>query len=114
MFLIVSNLVIINVSCFDDVFVFNLGVVIDESDNCSVLVVCIGEIWINEIYYDNMGDDMGEFVEIVGFVGIDLSGYSLVFYIGFNGIVYSIVNLSGVIDDESNGIGVVVFFEVGI
>ncbi|NRB54162.1 MAG: HYR domain-containing protein, partial [Saprospiraceae bacterium] len=109
-----SNPATINVSCLDDVPAPNPGVVTDESDNCSVPVVCTGEIWINEIHYDNTGDDTGEFVEIAGPAGTDLSGYSLAFHTGSNGTVYSIVNLSGVIDDESNGIGAVAFFEAGI
>ncbi len=109
-----SNPATLNVSCLDDVPAPNPGVVTDESDNCSVPVVCTGEIWINEIHYDNTGDDTGEFVEIAGPAGTDLSGYSLAFHTGSNGTVYSTVNLSGVIDDESNGIGAVAFFEAGI
>ena len=33
-------------------------------------------VWINEFHYDNNGGDVGEFVEIAGVAGTDLSLYS--------------------------------------
>jgi predicted extracellular nuclease len=38
--------------------------------------------WINEFHYDNAGGDTGEFIEIAGAAGIDLSEYSIVRYNG--------------------------------
>ena len=35
-------------------------------------------VFINEIHYDNTGTDAGEFIEIAGPAGTDLSGYSIV------------------------------------
>ncbi len=37
-------------------------------------------VFINELHYDNTGTDVDEGVEIAGQAGIDLSGWSLVFY----------------------------------
>ncbi len=71
-------------------------------------------VWINEIHYDNSGGDVGEFVEIAGVAGINLTGYSVTLYTGSNGTVYDTINLSGVISDESNGFGALAFFESGI
>lgn len=37
-------------------------------------------VFINEIHYDNAGTDTGEFVEIAGPAGTDLSGWTLVLH----------------------------------
>jgi predicted extracellular nuclease len=73
-------------------------------------------VFINEIHYDNAGTDTGEFIEIAGPAGTDLSTYSLVRYNGAtpaNGVAYtSPVGpglLSGIIPDEGGGFGVVHF-----
>lgn len=67
-------------------------------------------VWINEFHYDNSGADTGEFVEIAGLAGTDLSTYSLVFYNGSDGtIVTPIFALIGLIDDEGVGYGAVSF-----
>lgn len=69
-------------------------------------------VWINEFHYDNVGTDIGEFVEIAGVAGTDLSGWSLVLYNGANdlaGVVYNTVALSGVVDNQSNGYGTIAF-----
>ena len=39
-------------------------------------------VWINEFHYDNPGTDTGEFIEIAGTAGTDLSEYSIVRYNG--------------------------------
>lgn len=39
-------------------------------------------VWINEFHYDNGGGDVGEFIEIAGTAGTDLSEYSIVRYNG--------------------------------
>ena len=67
------------------------------------------KLWINEFHYDNDGADFGEFIEVAGTAGLDLSGYSIVLYNGSNGTVYNTINLSGSIDDEGLGFGAVDF-----
>ena len=66
-------------------------------------------IWINEFHYDNAGTDEGEFIEVAGTAGLDLSNYELVLYNGSNGTSYNTMALAGMIDDESNGFGAVSF-----
>lgn len=53
------------------------------------------EVFINELHYDNTGTDSGEFVEIAGPIGTNLSGWSLVPYNGSGGAAYSTTSLSG-------------------
>ena len=53
--------------------------------------------FINEIHYDNVGVDTGEAVEIAAAAGTDLTGWTLVFYNGFDGMVYRTEPLSGVV-----------------
>eukprot|EP00903_Cladosiphon_okamuranus_P000116 g116.t1 len=71
-------------------------------------------LWINEIHYDNTGTDEGEFIEVAGIAGVDLSDYELVLYNGFNGEVDQIFMLSGSIDNEGDGFGAQAFFIPGI
>ncbi|MFN4254833.1 MAG: dockerin type I domain-containing protein [Saprospiraceae bacterium] len=66
-------------------------------------------VWINEIHYDNIGTDAGEFIEVAGTAGADLSQYQLVLYNGNGGAVYNTRTLSGTIDNEQNGFGAVSF-----
>ncbi len=70
-------------------------------------------VFINEIHYDNASTDVGEFVEIAGTAGFDLSTCQIYRYNGSNGNTYGgnggFINLSGTIDDESNGYGAVAF-----
>ncbi|HKY74585.1 MAG TPA: Calx-beta domain-containing protein, partial [Acidimicrobiia bacterium] len=65
--------------------------------------------WINEFHYDNTGTDTGEFIEIAGPAGLNLTGYTLVLYNGNGGGTYNTRALSGVIADQSNGFGVISF-----
>ena len=39
-------------------------------------------VFINEFHYDNIGADTGEFIEIAGTAGTDLTGWSLIRYNG--------------------------------
>ncbi len=71
-------------------------------------------VWINEIHYDNASTDAGEFVEIAGLAGTDLSTYSIILYNGNGGAEYDTEALVGVIDDESNGYGALAFPISGI
>ncbi len=52
-------------------------------------------VFINEIHYDNVGTDAGEFVEIANPAGADLTGWTVVLYNGGNGSVYDTKTLSG-------------------
>ncbi len=77
-------------------------------------------VYINEFHYDNAGGDVGEFIEVAGPAGTDLSTYFITLYNGNNGASYSgegldnPLQLSGTIDDEGTGVGAVVFFISGI
>ena len=76
---------------------------------------CPGQtVFINEIHYDNTGGDEGEFVEIAGPAGTNLSGYELVFYNGSGGADYDSDVLSGTIPNEGSGFGAIAFFVEGI
>ena len=73
---------------------------LSDSQDVTVTVADVAEVApvrINEFHYDNTGGDVGEFIEIAGDVGTDLSGYSLVLYNGSNGTVYNTFNLSGIL-----------------
>ncbi len=67
--------------------------------------------FINEFHYDNVGTDVGEFIEIAGGAGWDLAGWSLVLYNGNPTVrtVYSTTPLSGVFTNQSNGWGFLSF-----
>ena len=64
--------------------------------------------WLNEIHYDDRGADQNEFIEIAGPAGIDLTNFSLVVY-NNTGLVADTKNLSGIITNEVNGYGTVLF-----
>lgn len=64
-------------------------------------------VFINELHYDNSGIDAGEFIEIAGPSGTDLSGYALLLYNGSNAMLYDTDALSGTIPDQQNGFGTV-------
>ena len=78
-----------------------------ETIHCVTLASPVA--WINEFHYDNTGIDTGEFIEIAGPAGLDLSTYSIELYNGANGQVYTITNLTGIIPNQSNGIGTLSF-----
>jgi endonuclease I/fibronectin type 3 domain-containing protein len=61
--------------------------------------------WINEFHYDNDGTDTGEFVEVAGPSGTDLTGWKVIGYNGSGGATYATVNLSGTIPDQQSCIG---------
>lgn len=62
-------------------------------------------VWINEIHYDNAGSDVGEFVELAGPAGTDLTGWSLNLYNGLNGEPYAGLVLADVLPDDVAGFG---------
>jgi len=67
------------------------------------------DVFINEIHYDNGGSDVGEAVEVAGNSGTDLSGWSVVFYNGSNSSTYRTTMLTGVIPNQQDGFGTVIF-----
>jgi hypothetical protein len=73
-----------------------------------------GEPWINEFHYDNNSTDANEGVEVAGPAGLALTNYSLVAYNGSDGLSYSTTTLSGVLPNQSNGIGTAWFAISGL
>ena len=63
-------------------------------------------VFINEIHYDNDGTDTGEFIEVAGPAGTDLTGWSLFLYT-LNGSSYRDVALGETIPNQQNGFGTV-------
>lgn len=70
-------------------------------------VAMSGTVWINEFHYDNVGTDTGEFIEIAGVAGTNLTGWSLVLYNGNGGTTYTTTPLTGTIPSLAGGYGVV-------
>ena len=64
-------------------------------------------IFINEFHYDNAGTDSGEFIEIAGPAGTDLTDWTVVLYNGNGGASYGTLTLSGTITDQGQGYGTV-------
>ena len=71
-------------------------------------VIPTADPWINELHYENDGPDVGEFVEVAGPAGLDLSGWQLVGYRDV-GTIYDTIVLSGVIPDQEGGRGCLSF-----
>ncbi|MEO1683991.1 MAG: ExeM/NucH family extracellular endonuclease [Cyanobacteria bacterium J06631_12] len=68
----------------------------------------MASVFINEFHYDNAGGDIGEFVEIAGPAGTDLTDWSIVLYNGSNSAPYSTETLTETIADQGDGLGTVV------
>lgn len=113
---------LVNVAAYDDYAVtagtpyFYVVTAVDTSANESIYSEEVsatasggttpsGSVWINEFHYDNDGTDTGEFIEVAGNAGSDVSGWQLVAYNGNGGTVYKTVTLNGIIVDQSNGFG---------
>ena len=64
-------------------------------------------IFINEFHYDNAGTDAGEFIEIAGPAGTDLTGWRIELYNGANGQQYDSDPLVGTIPAQQGGYGTV-------
>ena len=73
-----------------------------------------GTPWINELHYDNGGGDVGEFVEVAGPAGLDLSGYELVGYNGNGGVTYHTEPLTGTLADQGGCVGSLAFAIAGL
>ncbi len=68
-----------------------------------------GPPWVNELHYDNTGTDVDEGVEVAGFAGEDLAGWTIALYNGSNGTVYDTINLTGTLPDQQAGCGTINF-----
>ena len=68
-----------------------------------------GDVFINEVHYDDAGADAGEAVEIAGPAGTSLAGWSLVFYNGSNSSTYATIALSGIFPNQDDGFGTLSF-----
>jgi hypothetical protein len=64
-----------------------------------------GDLWINEIHYDDSGADQNEGVEVAGEAETDLAGWSLALYNGSTRSQYGTIALSGVLADQQGGFG---------
>ena len=75
------------------------------------LVLLTDRLFRTAFHYDNVSDDVDEYVEITGPAGIDISGYGLVLYNGNDEKEYStiLVPSSTVLADQSGGLGTFVF-----
>lgn len=82
--------------------VYNATVVVEtsngQSKTCMFVVqatvtMVTQEPWINEFHYENSGEDVGEFIEIMGLSSIDFTRYSLALYNGTNGQTYDIISV---------------------
>lgn len=75
----------------------------------SAFAECTTPLFINEFHYDNAGTDTGEFIEIAGPAGTDLTGWSIVLYNGSSTVLapYNTIDLNGSIPDEIGGFGTV-------
>ena len=61
----------------------------------------VADIFSNEIHYDNINADVNEKIEIAGFSGTNLSGWSVVLYDGSNGQTYgNPISLSGILPQQ--------------
>jgi methionine-rich copper-binding protein CopC len=72
----------------------------------------LAAVFINEIHYDNLDTDTGEFIEIAGPAGTDVNGWTLVLYNGSNNGTYTPTQtLSGTIPNEGGtGFGTIAVF----
>lgn len=64
-------------------------------------------VFINEIHYDNTGTDTGEFIEIAGPAGTNLTGWRIELYNGAGGARYDNDSLSATIPSQQGGYGTV-------
>ncbi|MGI8918733.1 MAG: Ig-like domain-containing protein [Pyrinomonadaceae bacterium] len=67
----------------------------------------LSTVFINEILYDITGTDAGEFVEVAGPAGTNLTGWTIVLYNGSNGLAYDTDSLPTPIPSQQGGYGTV-------
>lgn len=72
------------------------------------------EVWINELHYDNVGQDINEFVEVAGRAGQSLNGWLLIAYDGASGNAYDYIHLRGTFPNQQANRGVLSFAFPGL
>lgn len=85
------------------------------SGQASAYFLTGSNVWINEFHYDNTGNDTGEFVEVAGAAGVDLTGWQILLYNGGavpgDGTAAALYDTDplpgGLIPNLSNGFGTV-------
>lgn len=82
----------------------------EATDSCFATV----DPWINEFHYDNDSGDTGEFVEIAGLAGTNLTNWRVISYNGATGATDDTVFLGGTIPDQDGCMGVLDFDFVGL
>lgn len=77
------------------------GIIISEE------LPAVANVWINEFHYDpSSSPETGEFIEVAGLAGTDLTGWSIVLYNGSNSQTYGAAQLlSGTLANSTNGFG---------
>jgi hypothetical protein len=76
-----------------------------HGDSAAAETAGAADVFVNEVHYANSGVDAGEFVELAGPAGADLTGYDVVLYDGDSGTVYASTPLTTSIG--ANGVAVV-------
>jgi len=71
-------------------------------------------VFLSELHYDNDGSDVGEFFEVTGDKGGDLTGWSVVLYNGNGGAPYDTIDITTTIPDEDGSQGAVAFYPSSI
>ncbi|MBB3020168.1 hypothetical protein FHR70_003249 [Microvirga lupini] len=61
----------------------------------------MANVWINEFHYDNVGTDSGEFIEIAGLAGTNLTGWKIIAFNGNGNAPYASLDLTGTISDAT-------------
>ncbi len=74
-------------SCGDDGCGQSCGNCLAAGELCINFACAPGDPWINELHYDNTGNDAGEFIEVAVPAGMDVSTLSVVHYNGNGGAV---------------------------
>uniref|UniRef100_A0A7S1THB1 Endonuclease/exonuclease/phosphatase domain-containing protein n=1 Tax=Compsopogon caeruleus TaxID=31354 RepID=A0A7S1THB1_9RHOD len=64
-----------------------------------------GEIFFNELHYDNIGTDTGEAIELAGLMGSSVAGWALVLYNGDGGEPYATILIRGSLTNPVDGYG---------
>lgn len=73
-----------------------------------------GDVWLNEIHYDNTGSDTNEGFEVAGVAGTNLSDWTIELYNGNGGGIYDTISLSGTLSDQDSGFGTKFFASSGV
>lgn len=89
------------------------GLILISTQNLS-----FGQVFVNEIHYDNTGMDVDERIEVAGPAGTSLAGYVIHLYDGFDGTVYATMNLSGILPNQctvgGQNVGTASFFVLAL